>query len=60
MRVMVMLANTPFWVKGSPSEKAFALARLSTLTMNRLPIACVPSSFCVAPASTRMFFWLPR
>ncbi|MNC87440.1 hypothetical protein D3C83_31680 [compost metagenome] len=57
---MVMLENTPFCVNGSPSENALALARLSTLTMNRLPIACVPSSFWVAPASTRMPFWLPR
>jgi hypothetical protein len=60
MRVMVMDANTPAFVKGSPSEKAFAFARLSALTMKRLPVACVPSSFCVAPASTRMPFWLCR
>jgi putative endonuclease len=51
MRVIVTLANTPFRVKGSPSENVFASARLPTLTTNRLPIASAPSSVCVAPTN---------
>src|ERR1700741_2230197 len=60
MRVIVTLLKTPFCVNGSPSENFFASARLPTLTTKQLPTASVPSSFCVAPASTRIFFWLPR
>ena len=53
---MVTLLNTPFFVNGSPSENAFASARLAAFTTKQLPIASVPASFCVAPASTRIFF----
>jgi beta-phosphoglucomutase-like phosphatase (HAD superfamily) len=36
MRMMVTFLKTPFFANGSPSENAFALARLSTLTTKRL------------------------
>src|SRR5262245_6606362 len=60
MRVIVTLVNMPAFVNGSPSTKAWASARLPTLTTNRLPTNCLPSSLVVAPESTSMSFRLRR